>query len=132
MHDNPGLHLLQLRSEEHTSELQSPCNIVCRLLLEKKKNKRQMCSRRHGKPQREAGHIIRTSLLRRLTCQTSSSRASSRLSLSLVSYFFFFLMIGRPPRSPLFPSTTLFQSIEVTERPSHPHCRRLGGDVVPG
>src|SRR3989454_6509133 len=29
----------QLRSEEHTSELQSPCNLVCRLLLEKKKKK---------------------------------------------------------------------------------------------
>src|SRR5256885_9404748 len=28
----------QRRSEEHTSELQSPCNLVCRLLLEKKKN----------------------------------------------------------------------------------------------
>src|SRR2546426_6110596 len=28
-----------VRSEEHTSELQSPCNLVCRLLLEKKKNK---------------------------------------------------------------------------------------------
>src|SRR5256885_6093048 len=27
----------QIRSEEHTSELQSPCNLVCRLLLEKKK-----------------------------------------------------------------------------------------------
>src|SRR5256885_888629 len=27
----------QTRSEEHTSELQSPCNLVCRLLLEKKK-----------------------------------------------------------------------------------------------
>src|SRR5688500_20019131 len=29
---------LELRSEEHTSELQSPCNLVCRLLLEKKTN----------------------------------------------------------------------------------------------
>src|SRR6266850_7095431 len=29
------------RSEEHTSELQSPCNLVCRLLLEKKKNKKK-------------------------------------------------------------------------------------------
>src|SRR5256885_3060655 len=29
--------LLAPRSEEHTSELQSPCNLVCRLLLEKKK-----------------------------------------------------------------------------------------------
>src|SRR2546426_7094896 len=28
------------RSEEHTSELQSPCNLVCRLLLEKKKKTR--------------------------------------------------------------------------------------------
>src|SRR5256885_10760427 len=41
----PGLRVLdvgagsgyQARSEEHTSELQSPCNLVCRLLLEKKK-----------------------------------------------------------------------------------------------
>src|SRR2546426_3202640 len=32
------------RSEEHTSELQSPCNLVCRLLLEKKKKKKK---RRH-------------------------------------------------------------------------------------
>src|SRR5256885_12790649 len=30
--------LLRYRSEEHSSELQSPCNLVCRLLLEKKKN----------------------------------------------------------------------------------------------
>src|SRR5256885_4990410 len=30
------------RSEEHTSELQSPCNLVCRLLLEKKKKTRVM------------------------------------------------------------------------------------------
>src|SRR5256885_12367186 len=29
----------RVRSEEHTSELQSPCNLVCRLLLEKKKKK---------------------------------------------------------------------------------------------
>src|SRR2546426_7056261 len=32
-----GARPLPLRSEEHTSELQSPCNLVCRLLLEKKK-----------------------------------------------------------------------------------------------
>src|SRR5256885_10539756 len=31
-----------LRSEEHTSELQSPCNLVCRLLLEKKKKKQKL------------------------------------------------------------------------------------------
>src|SRR5256885_12375030 len=31
------IHEMSMRSEEHTSELQSPCNLVCRLLLEKKK-----------------------------------------------------------------------------------------------
>src|SRR2546426_11377282 len=30
-----------IRSEEHTSELQSPCNLVCRLLLEKKKKNKK-------------------------------------------------------------------------------------------
>src|SRR5256885_4658730 len=33
------------RSEEHTSELQSPCNLVCRLLLEKKKKTRTLSMR---------------------------------------------------------------------------------------
>src|SRR2546426_8500238 len=32
----------ETRSEEHTSELQSPCNLVCRLLLEKKKKKKKI------------------------------------------------------------------------------------------
>src|SRR5688500_17424416 len=35
------------RSEEHTSELQSPCNLVCRLLLEKKKNQEDNVEHRH-------------------------------------------------------------------------------------
>src|SRR2546426_7689407 len=38
-----------VRSEEHTSELQSPCNLVCRLLLEKKKK-----TKRH-----RFGHVYR-------------------------------------------------------------------------
>src|SRR5256885_9631381 len=33
----PDLRAAEDRSEEHTSELQSPCNLVCRLLLEKKR-----------------------------------------------------------------------------------------------
>src|SRR2546426_6494180 len=39
----------EVRSEEHTSELQSPCNLVCRLLLEKKKKEKrsQKSSRFH-------------------------------------------------------------------------------------
>src|SRR2546426_7065449 len=36
------------RSEEHTSELQSPCNLVCRLLLEKKKQVHTRASRHRG------------------------------------------------------------------------------------
>src|SRR5256885_11480612 len=52
------------RSEEHTSELQSPCNLVCRLLLEKKKQKRWEC------PQ-----LIRSSSLIR-TASTALSHAS--------------------------------------------------------
>src|SRR5256885_5398264 len=46
--NNPELPWLkarsQARSEEHTSELQSPCNLVCRLLLEKKKHERTSIS----------------------------------------------------------------------------------------
>src|SRR2546426_3661587 len=39
----------RLRSEEHTSELQSPCNLVCRLLLEKKKIlRRDLLAMRHS------------------------------------------------------------------------------------
>src|SRR5205807_2963615 len=43
------------RSEEHTSELQSPCNLVCRLLLEKKKKRNQAVAFSTGKfrPQHE-------------------------------------------------------------------------------
>src|SRR5256885_10060846 len=37
----PGPVSVDERSEEHTSELQSPCNLVCRLLLEKKKIRRR-------------------------------------------------------------------------------------------
>src|SRR5256885_477393 len=44
------------RSEEHTSELQSPCNLVCRLLLEKKKT----CN---------ASHTIESCLPRRFACR---------------------------------------------------------------
>src|SRR5256885_7741900 len=54
-----GRHLCQprhrarsYRSEEHTSELQSPCNLVCRLLLEKKKRRYHpvSCERRAHTP----------------------------------------------------------------------------------
>src|SRR5258708_1709915 len=72
------------RSEEHTSELQSPDHLVCRLLLEKKKKKKRV-----------------------IKCQFLIHFQLSALHFLL---FFFFLMIRRPPRSTLFPYTTLFRS----------------------
>src|SRR2546426_6810218 len=39
--------VVENRSEEHTSELQSPCNLVCRLLLEKKKKIKTQKRRAH-------------------------------------------------------------------------------------
>src|SRR4029079_18029006 len=96
------------RSEEHTSELQSLAYLVCRLLLEKK-NRREQRS-------------IRTHQLSRLrVCPNRRCDQSQKVSLSVAalshtrrvrpwSYLFFFLMIRRPPRSTLFPYTTLFRS----------------------
>src|SRR5258708_18597051 len=49
-HDAAGFADIEIRSEEHTSELQSPDHLVCRLLLEKKKNSthnREPASPRH-------------------------------------------------------------------------------------
>src|ERR1039457_2260097 len=80
----------QYRSEEHTSELQSPCNLVCRLLLEKKKL---------------------TSSLTRLVGIFFKVLVSPDCARALFRLSFFFLMIRRPPRSTLFPYTTLFRSV---------------------
>src|SRR2546426_8228323 len=44
------------RSEEHTSELQSPCNLVCRLLLEKKKKTQYGRRHRRNKSKSEADY----------------------------------------------------------------------------
>src|SRR5256885_6421301 len=46
------------RSEEHTSELQSPCNLVCRLLLEKKKHTAQSSSCIHHDASRPHPTVI--------------------------------------------------------------------------
>src|SRR6266536_2731271 len=91
-----------LRSEEHTSELQSRVDLVCRLLLEKKKN----IARPHQ-------HVINT-------MYPSTGRVQPPFvpplypfrgrQLDLVHRLIFFLMIRRPPRSTLFPYTTLFRS----------------------
>src|ERR1022692_1173297 len=98
------------RSEEHTSELQSPCNLVCRLLLEKKKKKYTQTQQQMTNTQTGTHN----------TSQSSAARVPPGDSLYLplcvcivavcFFLFFFFLMIRRPPRSTLFPYTTLFRS----------------------
>src|ERR1039457_349164 len=106
------------RSEEHTSELQSPCNLVCRLLLEKKTKTRVRAF--DNKLTRPAPSLTR------LPASTHLNRAlripgcaRSQVANPPSSFFFFFLMIRRPPRSTLFPYTTLFRSI-AKHRPREP------------
>src|SRR5256885_4983037 len=49
------------RSEEHTSELQSPCNLVCRLLLEKKK--KHLLSSSHSLASIIFSHVVEVSVV---------------------------------------------------------------------
>src|SRR6478609_5979316 len=85
----------QVRSEEHTSELQSLAYLVCRLLLEKKNISRASVSIVSPIEVASAGSGAKGFRPWRASC---AARA-----------IFFFLMIRRPPRSTLFPYTTLFR-----------------------
>src|SRR5471030_1365893 len=92
---------IELRSEEHTSELQSLRHLVCRLLLEKKKRPRP--ARRRAV---QAGP-------RRLAARGDLPHDQGQIRQlhgRPVVLALFFLMIRRPPRSTLFPYTTLFRS----------------------
>src|SRR6266511_2338488 len=98
----------EARSEEHTSELQSRENLVCRLLLEKKKKIRMT----EVAAQEKKTSAVDSSAALTFTCRRTISAASSgnRSYLSFVHrYSFFFLLIRRPPISTLFPYTTLFR-----------------------
>src|SRR5574337_2199148 len=48
------------RSEEHTSELQSPLNLVCRLLLEKKKKKKKKTKQKHKNIQKKYTQTVQS------------------------------------------------------------------------
>src|SRR6266508_4622922 len=101
--------LLPGRSEEHTSELQSRGHLVCRLLLEKKKQKSLSCVHRiHRNTRfgRRVNHLVK--LINRPK-GVEVTLTETDVWLSKASFFFFFLMIRRPPRSTLFPYTTLFR-----------------------
>src|ERR1035441_1522008 len=92
-----GPSVLISRSEEHTSELQSLRHLVCRLLLEKKKSG-------HTGAEVEALDGLGAGG----TCEAPCSK---RRVTNLDNVLFFFLMIRRPPKSPLFPYTTPFRSM---------------------
>src|SRR6266581_2412134 len=89
-----------LRSEEHTSELQSPVHLVCRLLLEKKNNDIHLGNHQLRKTRSSMVAGTRTSRTKVASTNTATARPRPN---------FFFLMIRRPPRSTLFPYTTLFR-----------------------
>src|SRR5215813_11194440 len=93
------------RSEEHTSELQSRPHLVCRLLLEKKRQTPARCS-----PSSRLRPSARTGILTIFPRRVLLPRSVDR-QRQWVHFFvpFFFLMIRRPPRSTLFPYTTLFR-----------------------
>src|SRR6516162_6106938 len=95
------------RSEEHTSELQSPCNLVCRLLLEKKKNFQGSAPRPYLKLTLSCDLPSCTPKLAS-NAKVSPTKTVSGFGQTDVS--FFFLITRRPPRSTLFPYTTLFRS----------------------
>src|SRR3954462_8519898 len=106
-HDNLVCRLI--RSEEHTSELQSHDNLVCRLLLEKKKNENVAAGTRDTMFDcgcaGAACDVVHSNMH-----TTQPGHGLPRRALPLLVLIFFFLMIRRPPRSTLFPYTTLFRS----------------------
>src|ERR1039458_8417399 len=100
------------RSEEHTSELQSLRHLVCRLLLEKKKNTADPPSPWHT-PCRLSLATPSATIQLLAPLLTFTLQQPTTLVYLFCCCFFFFLMIRRPPRSTLFPYTTLFRSLEV-------------------
>src|SRR6266536_664392 len=98
---------MRSRSEEHTSELQSRVDLVCRLLLEKKKRKGVFPggTKRLRSMTIQSNFVTTDSADARVTNSGLSTRATF-----LPERFFFFLMIRPPPRSTLFPYTPLFRS----------------------
>src|ERR1017187_2514360 len=99
------------RSEEHTSELQSPMYLVCRLLLEKKTTARRRANPGAGIDPHDPFYLPQpvSPDERRQPAQGVVLRVRLRRL-----HQFFFLMIRRPPRSTLFPYTTLFRSGAAT------------------
>src|SRR3989304_5070465 len=96
------------RSEEHTSELQSRLHLVCRLLLEKKTA--HSSASRAALPSYDSPKPLRVVLAAGGVVWRIDTVTSTSLMPGMGRALLFFLMIRRPPRSTLFPYTTLFRS----------------------
>src|ERR1039457_6381606 len=98
---------LASRSEEHTSELQSPCNLVCRLLLEKN-TRTTAAQRRRGSSGRCArgGRRARSARVVRAALAFAAQALRSDVVYPLDTFFF----LGCAPKkaSPFFPSNAFF------------------------
>src|SRR6266487_3550798 len=111
-----------MRSEEHTSELQSPVHLVCRLLLEKKKTTVPAGKSSRTRQNTKRGFPLAIFRISKMFFKLTTSYYVLLSISHMCCCFFFFLMIRRPPRSTLFPYTTLF-------RPAgDPDARRAGRD----
>src|ERR1039457_4675604 len=95
------------RSEEHTSELQSPCNLVCRLLLEKKKKSTYNDTCNLSLPSR-APRTSSTAIDCVATCLcTTVTRRNVASRISRTSIFFFFIVSATTETPPFPPPAAL-------------------------
>src|SRR5215471_16723456 len=99
----------EARSEEHTSELQSRRDLVCRLLLEKKKRSPRGRGDRAREPQTGLTPTPRSSWPSIARNWSFAWLAASASALAARVQMIFFISIPPPPRLTLFPYTTLFR-----------------------
>src|ERR1039457_3900855 len=100
---------LLLGSEEHTSELQSPCNLVCRLLLEKKNKEIDSCKEAIDWWLDDAV-ALSAALARESAPGMPRVSRSMRLWRDRAVFLFFFFIAGAPPKSPPLPPPPPFRT----------------------
>src|SRR3954467_13498115 len=100
--------MLFRRSEEHTSELQSHDNLVCRLLLEKKT--KELAAHSVSQPSHHSPQAPRHRAGAARGRAGGAPAARGQGPGVYAGVWIFFLMIRRPPRAPRFPYTTLLSS----------------------
>src|ERR1044071_5895588 len=111
------------RSEEHTSELQSRVDISYAVFcLKKEEDENYAHPRVEGSRRQRRGRVRRQPAHKTPTEHPANPPRPARQSSTALS--FFFLMIRRPPRSTLFPYTTLFRSTLFRRVDVEHHCLR--------